>query len=164
MAGLEFDKFFKRYVWDDDRTPYLISVSRLNRRQADYEVLTYTLFIGILFGIVTLASLSAGGPLGRSTGTALYGFTVVCAAVVFYLTRNVIAAWYLGGTPIVGLAFILTGGFGGERERIDTIIVIAVLVLLALYSRRIIALARAWPGLPDPPADNAGPHRRRFRG
>ncbi len=35
---LDWEKLFKRYVWDDERTPYLTRVRNLSRVQAHYEL------------------------------------------------------------------------------------------------------------------------------
>jgi hypothetical protein len=42
VAPLNWEKLFKRYIWDDDRTPYLVPASRMTRKQADYEIFAYT--------------------------------------------------------------------------------------------------------------------------
>lgn len=31
---MDWEKHFKKYVWDDDKTPYFTPVLKLNRRQA----------------------------------------------------------------------------------------------------------------------------------
>ena len=45
---VNWENLVKRYVWDDDRTPYLVPASRITRRQADYEIYAYTVFLGDL--------------------------------------------------------------------------------------------------------------------
>ena len=55
---LDWEGLFKRYVWDNRTTPYLVPLSKLNRRQADNEILAYSLFVGVLFGIVAITALS----------------------------------------------------------------------------------------------------------
>ena len=63
---LDWEGLFKRYVWDDRTTPYLVPLSKLNRRQADNEILIYSLFVGVLFGIVAITALSDETLHGRS--------------------------------------------------------------------------------------------------
>ena len=69
---LDWENLFKRYVWDDRTTPYLIPVKRLKRQQADYEILAYSVVIGILFGVVSITALTDVGPQGRSPNISLY--------------------------------------------------------------------------------------------
>ena len=160
--GLDWEGLVRRYVWDSRTTPYLVPVARLNRRQADYEITVYCLFLGILFAVVAIASLSAAAPHGYSPGMAIYGFSVVCAAVLFGVVKSPAAALYLSATPLAGLAYLLLFGFAAERELLDTVIVAVVLLLLMRYSLRIVALARAYPDLPEASDDDA-PRRRLFK-
>ncbi len=61
---MDWESLFKRYVWDDNKTPYLVPVAKLNRRQANSEIMIYTLFLGVLFGVVAVTSLSSSAPQG----------------------------------------------------------------------------------------------------
>ena len=159
---MDWESLFKRYVWDANKTPYLVPVAKLNRRQANSEIMIYTLFLGVLFGVVAVTSLSSSAPQGYSPGMGLYGFTVVCAAVCFGVTKSYMAALYLSATPLAGLAYLLLYGAGSERELWDTVIVAVVLALLLRYSLRIVAVARAYPELAEGPDDDT-PRRRLFK-
>ncbi len=158
---LDWEGLFKRYVWDDQTTPYLIPVAKLNRRQADSELLFYSLFVGILFAVVALSALSDAAPHGRSPFMTLYGFSVVCAALLLHFTKSVAAAMYLAATPLAGLVYLLFFGLGADRELGDTVIVAVILLLLLWYSLRLINLARSYPELPE--GDAPPPRRRLFK-
>ena len=142
---MDWESLFKRYVWDENKTPYLVPVAKLKRRQANSEIMVYSLFLGVLFAVVAVASLSSKAPQGYSPGMGLYAFTVVCAAVCFGVAKSYVAALYLSATPLAALAYVLLYGFGSERELLDTVIVVTVLVLLLRYSFRIVSVARAYP-------------------
>ncbi len=158
---MEWEKLVKRYVWDDDKTPYFVPIARLTRRQADNEILVYCLFLGVLFAVVTVASLSAAGPHGRSLGMAFYSFSVVCAAIVFGMTKSFAAVVYLSVTPLAGLLYLFVFGFSSQRELVDTLVVTGLLALLLGYSVRILALARAYARLPQSKDDAERPRFRR---
>ena len=149
---MNWGKLFLRYVWNDQTTPYLVPLDKLNRRQGNSEILIYSLFIGVFFGVVSLVALS-GGPEGRSIGVSTYGFSVVCAAALFIILKSYSAALYLSATPLVALAYVFLYGLGSERALFDTVIVTVILLLLLRYSFRIVALARIYPSLPDPEPD-----------
>lgn len=151
---MEWEKLFRRYVWNDQTTPYLTPVPNLNRRQADSEILFYCWFMAVLFGVMGLISLRAG-PDGQSHGVAYYGFTVVCAAVLFGIMKSYWAALYLSATPLTALAYLYFYGLGSARPAGDTFIVTIVLLLLLRYSLRIIAVARYYPSLPEAGADRS---------
>jgi hypothetical protein len=94
MAMLNLEKYFKKYIWDDERTPYFVPVRSMTRRQADYELHAYAIFVGILFAMVSGGALLSQDPHIKSDGVAVYGFTVICAAVILESTKAVQAAWY----------------------------------------------------------------------
>ena len=144
---MDWEKLFLKYVWDDQTTPYLVAVDKLNRRQGNSEILIYSLFLGVFFGAAALISLR-GGSGGQSFGVAYYGFSVVCASVLFVILKSYPAALYLSATPAVALVYLYFYGLGSERETYDTVIVTVILLLLLRYSLRIVALARAYPNLP----------------
>lgn len=159
---LDWENLFKRYVWDDRTTPYLVPLSRLNRNQADNEILAYCLFLGIIFGVVALTAMSGATPHGRSPTMALYGITVVLAAIAFGIAKNYFAALYLSATPLTGLVYLLIYGFRSDRYLVDTLLVGLVVLLLLWYSLRVIALARAYPNLRKPENEEQ-PRRRLFK-
>lgn len=143
---MEWEKLFRRYVWNDRTTPYLTPSDKLNREQAKSEILFYCLFHGVLFGVISIAAL--GGSDGRSMVVAYYSFSVVCAAVVFLMMKSYAAALYLSATPLVAIVYLLAFRFGSEAGGVDTIFVLCVLALLLRYSFRIVSVARNYPDLP----------------
>ncbi len=144
---MDWDKLFLKYVWNDQTTPYLVPVEKLNRRQGNSEILISSLFLAVFFVAAALISLG-GGPDVRSLGVAYYGFSVVCAAALFTILKSYPAALYLSATPAVALVYVYLYGLGAERETADTVIVTVILILLLRYSLRIVALARIYPELP----------------
>jgi hypothetical protein len=143
---LDWEKLFKRYVWHDDKTPYLTPSAKLTRLQAHYELLGYSLFVGVLFGILSLATLSAKLPHGGAALVPIYCFTVCCAAVLLGFTRHPWAAIWCGGAPLAALGYLAVWGFHPNLETLDKVVLVAVLVGWLVYARRVIAVARAWHG------------------
>ena len=148
--GLQLDKFFQRYVWNEHTTPYFTPVDKLNRSQANSEILFYCLLHGVLFCVISLAALR-GGPDGRSLGIAYYSFSVVIAAVLFGMLKNYHAALYMSATPLAGLIYVFVYRLGSDKGAIDSIVVICVLALLMRYSFRIVGVARGYPDFPPAP-------------
>lgn len=147
---LNWDKLFKRYVWHDDRTPYLTRVANLTRLQAHYELFGYSLLMGVLFAALSLAALSSTLPHGNAPGVSLYAFTVCCAAVLLGTTRHVWAALWCAGAPLALLAYFGYWGFHPTHEIADKALLVAGVLLWLLYSRRVVAVARAWQRLAGP--------------
>jgi len=147
---LDWEKLFKRYVWHDERTPYFTRVAHLTRRQAHYELFGYSLFMGVLFGVLSLVALSDKLPHGNAAVVPLYAFTVCCAAVVLGVMRHPGAALWCAGAPLAALAYFGYYGFHPRLEFIDKAFLVALMIAWLLYSGRVVAVARAWSGLSGP--------------
>ena len=147
---LDWEGMFRKYVWNPTTTPYLTAPTDLSQRQANSEIRFYCWFLSVLFGVVALTSFKNGTGIG-SVGVPYYGFSVVCAAIMFGIAKIYAAALYLSATPLVGLAYLWIYGIGEERPLGDSVIVTVVLLLLMRYSLRIVAIARAYPDLPAQP-------------
>ena len=158
---LDWEKLFKRYVWDEEKTPYFTAVGRLTRSQADSEIRIYSIFLGILFTVVALASTVEGSPYGRSIDTAFYGFSVVCASVILAFAKYYPAAIYCAATPAVALVFLFVRGFSPTLVLLDHVVILTVLLLLLRYSFRVLAIVRRYPEMPPGKPSSGPPGRRR---
>ncbi|MBM3353904.1 MAG: hypothetical protein FJY47_01285 [Betaproteobacteria bacterium] len=147
---LDWEKLVKRYVWNDERTPYLTRVAKLTRTQAQYELFGYALLVGVLFAALSVASLSSELPHGDAAGVSLYAFTVCCAAVLLGATRHPWAALWCAGAPLGLLAYFAAWGFHPGLETGDKALLVAAVLAWLLYSLRVVAVARAWQGLAGP--------------
>jgi len=147
---LDWEKLVKRYVWHDERTPYFTRVAHLTRLQARYELFGYSFFMGVLFGALSVASLSSTLPHGDAAAVSIYAFTVCCAAVLLGATRNPWAAIWCAGAPLAALAYFAAYGFHPDLGIADKVFLVAVVLVWLLYGRRVVAVARAWTALPGP--------------
>ena len=134
-----WERLVKRYVWNDERTPYFTRVANLSRRQAHYELFGYALLVGVLGAVLSVASLSAELPHADAEGVSLYAFSVCCAAVLLGATRHPWAALWCAGAPLALLAYFAVLGFHPALESADKVLLVAIVVLAAV-------LRRAWPG------------------
>ena len=150
---MDLDKYFKKYVWDDERTPYLVPVARLSRNQASYELHFYALFVGVLCAVVAVLALSSRLPHGSAAIVSLYAFTVVCAAVLLGMSRHPWAAFWCATPPLAGLAYFAVYGFHPNLGTQDKILLVIAMIAWLLYCRRLLAVARAYASLP--PASSA---------
>jgi hypothetical protein len=144
---LDWEKLFKRYVWDDDKTPYLTRVRNLSRTQAHYELFGYSLFMGVLFGVLAVVTLSTKLPHGGAAIVPIYAFTVCAAAVLLGFTRHPWAALWCAGAPLAALAYFAIWGFHPNLEVGDKTLLVVVALVWLFYSRRVVAVARAWQRL-----------------
>ena len=145
---MSWDKYLKKYVWDDDKTPYLVRVANMNQVQAGYEILAYTIFLAILFAVISLASLSDDAPHGRSIGVSIYAISIVFGAVTFGATKDYIAILYCSTAPPAVLFYLVVYGFPPNLHLFDKILIVAFTLVLLRYAFRLVAIARTYPQMP----------------
>ena len=150
---MDWYKYIKKYVWDDNKTPYLVPVGKLNRSQADHEVFAYVVFIAILFTVLAVVFLSGNTPYGKSYGAAFYAFSVAVGAILFGVTKDIHTAVYCGIAPLAALFFFFINGFHPNLGLIDKCVLIAFTLLWLRYSIRVVAIAKAYPDMPDTKPD-----------
>jgi hypothetical protein len=143
---MNWEKLFKRYIWDDDRTPYFVPAARMTRKQADHEIFAYTVFFGTLFTVVCVAALSNPG---TSDLIVLYAFSAIVSTVILDVTKHPYAAYYGGAVPVAFLLYLLLYGFPASLAPIDQLVLIAFALIWLRYSWRIIAIAKAYPHMPE---------------
>jgi len=142
---LDWVGMFKRYVGDDIKTPYFVAVGRLTRVQARHELFVYTLFLGVLFGIIGVVSLSPTLPHGNTLGVSLYAFIVAAAAIVFGVSKHPAAAAVCASAPVGALIYFTLFGFHPNAATGDKILQLIIVTLWLRYSWRIVQIARAYP-------------------
>jgi len=147
---MSWDKQFRKYVWDDEKTPYFTPVANLNRRQASNEIFVYTVFIGTLFCVIALLANTGALPHGRSFGVALYSFTMVCATIVLGFTKNHFVAWYCGLAPVATLLYFFVLGFRPDSTTTDHVVILVIAALWLRYSWRIINIGKRFEDMPGP--------------
>ena len=151
---MDWESFLKKYVWDKDKTPYFTAVPKLTKYQADHELFAYTFFITLLFSMIAIFSLTDNAFHGKSSGMALYAFSVACSALLFGVTKHVLAACYFALAPLATLGYFFFWGFPSNFATIDQLFLIAVTLCLLYYSTRVVAIAKAYPNLPDAAKDS----------
>jgi len=144
---MDFESFVRKYVWNDEKTPYLTKVGRLTRKQAQSELFVYSVLVAAFFFIVGMAALLGFSIVAGLLGVAVYSFAVCSAAIVLAATRYPAAALICATAPPVVLAFLVINGFPPQLHMLDKLLIGAVLLALWFYSVRVVRIARAYPGL-----------------
>jgi len=149
----DWHHYLKKYVWDDDKTPFLIGVPRLNRTQAKNEVFLYALFLSVPAALLCAAVLAYSMKNGIDVLAlpGAYAASVCIAAAWLHLTKSRIAAYYCTAVPVVLLAYFLLHGFHPRLGWLDQVLIVAVLLLWLRYTLRIVAIARRFPAMPEAP-------------
>jgi hypothetical protein len=144
----KLQNFLKRYVWDEETTPYFTRVANLSRSQADSELFFFAIMMSILFGVGTFTSITGHAPYGASREAAIYCFTIVAAVVLVGSVKNAYAAIYAASAPIVVLVSLLIFGFPGKMVLVDQLVLLAVVLAMLRYMWRVITICRVYKLLP----------------
>ena len=159
--ALDWERMFKRYVFDEARTPHLVRVSKLSRTQAHYEILFYALLVVPVCIMLGIASLSGKLPHGNLPVVALYALAAAWATIVFAWNKNQLAGAFSATVPLAMLLYFAVFGFPEKMSGPDSIIVTAVVIAWAAYNWRIVMIAGAYPDLIDRPDGPVAKPRRR---
>ena len=159
VGDVHWDNFLKRYIWDDDTTPYFVRVGDLSRRQSRNELFAYAVFLGFLFGIAALITLSPQAPGGRSTGMSLFSFVMVCAAVLLTTTQHHWAAVVCSAAAPGTLIWLYLFAQHPGLSTLDHTVIVIFALLWMRYGLRVVNIARAYDEMPE----GAEPSRTRRR-
>jgi hypothetical protein len=150
----KLSNFLKRYVWDEETTPYLTAVSKLSRSQADSELFFFAIMASVLFGVGTFTSITGQAPYGVSNEAAIYCFTVVSATVLVGTVKNVYAAIYSGTAPVLVIGALLFFGFPEKMALIDELLLLFIDLVALRYMWRVYTICRVYRILPHRPVEN----------
>jgi hypothetical protein len=145
-----WEKYVRKYVWDDDKTPYFIAASDLKRDQADKEIFLYCFFLATPAALIVAAfvsALHAGGEF-EYLALGLYGASMLACAADLQFRKSLIAALYAIGAPIVLLLFFAVNGFPPKLHFVEQIGMIVVILLWLRYTFRVVAIAKIYASLP----------------
>ena len=159
--ALDWERMFKRYVFDDARTPHFVRVAKLSRTQAHYEILFYALLVVPVCIMLGVASLSGKMPHGNLPAVALYALAAAWATIVFAWNKNQLAGAFSATVPVALLLYFALFGFPEKMSGPDSVILTAVVIAWAAYNWRIVKIAGAYPDMIDRPDGPVAKPRRR---
>jgi hypothetical protein len=142
---LSWIDFVRRYVWHEERTPYLVRPDRLSRSQARSELFAYAFLLTTLSSAVAAISVQVWArPMGPVV--AVYAGSLAAAALALGMTWHPAAARYCLTAPLLLALAALTGlarpGMGqGER-----LVLGAVAGLWLAYALRVVRISRSLAG------------------
>jgi len=144
-----WEKYVRKYVWDDDKTPYFIAASKLKQDQANKEIFLFCFFLATPAALIVAAYASAlfeKGATGNLT-VGLYSASILLCAAFLHIRKSVTAALYAISAPIVLLLHFAINGFASRLHFVEQIGMIIVVLLWLRYTLRVVAIAKLHPGL-----------------
>lgn len=136
----------KKYVWNEDKTPYLTPPEKLSPVQARNELFAYTWLLGTVFGVLTLVALGRRRPYGDALAFAIaaYAFSVLCGALILGLSKSVAAARYCLTAPVALALIVAAGALGPYAGSLGTFLLLLVMLGWLWYAARVVAVAQAF--------------------
>lgn len=122
-----WEKYVKKYVWDEDSTPYLIPVKRLKKYQADKEIFLFCAFMVMPAALLVAAfvsALAAGQFNNLALGT--YGVAILLCAYFLKQRKSVSAAIFAFSAPVLLLLHFAINGFSIPNLNINKVELSAV--------------------------------------
>lgn len=135
----------RKYVWNEEKTPYLTPPGKLSPAQARNELFAYTWLLGTIFGVLTIVALGRRRPYGDGVAFAIaaYAFSVLCGALILGLTRRVAAARYCLTAPVALALIVAAGALGPYAGALGTLLLLVVMLAWLRYAVRVVAVAQA---------------------
>lgn len=148
---MDWHNFIKKYVWDENKTPYFTRVDKLTREQARNEAFIYTV---VMCTVAVVAALFAAAGASRQPDllpvlAAAYAASVGLGAVLFGFYKHVYAALYCMTAPVAAFLYFLTAGFHPDLHTVDHIVLTVCMLLWLRYGLRVVAIAKAYPDMPS---------------
>jgi hypothetical protein len=144
-------EYVRKYVWDDEKTPYFTGVAKLSRTQADKEIFAYAVLAGFLFAFLAVLTYPETAGDVVALAASAYAFTAFAAVVALAMTKHPYAALYGVSAPVAAYLIITEAGLNPDLHAIDRIFLLVFALLWLRYSLRVVAIARAYPSMTDPP-------------
>jgi hypothetical protein len=141
---MDWPGFVRRYVWDEQRTPYLVRSNRLSPAQARSELFTYGFLLAILAAVVAAVSLmgTARVGVGGASVVAAYALAILVGAIVTGASGHPGAAVVCATAPAVMAAAALLGLLRPGMAGAERLLLGALGVAWLVYAARIVRIAR----------------------
>jgi uncharacterized membrane protein len=137
-----WEKYVKKYVWDERSTPFLVSVKNLNQAQAKKELFLFAIFLATPLAL-------QNSDFGYAIIT-FFAVSIVTAAGYTNHAKNRNVAIYCGTAPLALLGYFIVNGFPPKLHLVDHAIMITMILCWLRYTFRVISITGAYSRLsPD---------------
>jgi hypothetical protein len=144
-----WEKYVRKYIWDDQSTPFLVKVKDLSQAQASKELFLFAIFLATPFSLLSAAT----GTMVVQNGqfiyvfATLYAVSIVMAAAITHHSKSRSTAIYCGTAPLALLGYFIVNGFPSKLHLLDHAIMITAILCFLRYTFRIVAIVSAYHDL-----------------
>ncbi|MBM4441639.1 MAG: hypothetical protein FJ027_14590 [Candidatus Rokubacteria bacterium] len=140
--GLDWPGLVRKYVWDEERTPYLVASAHLTPRQIRSELFAYAFLLAMLAALATVAAMARGRGDAVALVGMVYAASVLVAAVSLGVTGRPAPALYCVTAPLAAVAAAALRVVRADMQGTEWVMFVAFAVLWIGYSVRIVRIAR----------------------
>ena len=140
---MDWPGLVRKYIWDEEKTPYLVRSDRLTPGQGRSELFVYAFLLAILASVVALVTATGDSRLGplASPAVALYAVTILAGAIALGASAHPAAAAYCATAPLALALGTLLGALRPGMAGGDTMIFAALSTLWLGYAARVVRIA-----------------------
>ncbi len=139
----------KKYVWNEDSTPYHLPPEQMRREQAHKEVFFYAVFVGTLTGLVSLGALTQIYSAQQTNYLPVLGYGCTLMIALYQLATRKLswAALYSASPPLVVFGVFFLYGFHPNNTYLDKVLLSSFLAFWLLYAHRLFNICRRYPNM-----------------
>ncbi len=141
----------KKYVWNEDKTPFHLTPKQMRKQQAHNELFFYAAFEGVLSAMLIFGILAQMYITGDTAYVPLLLYGLIITGVQYFLIKrkNTWAALLSSSPPLVISGILFTHGFHPNNTIVEKLLLGCFLACWLIYSFRIQAICRNFPGMSD---------------
>lgn len=141
----------KRYIWHEEKTPFHLSPSEMNKKQAHNELFLFASFEGVIALMLVYGLLTHFNKTGDSSYIPAVVYCLSLMGALYYLVKQ--KSFWTGcfclTPPLVVFGILIFLGFHPNNGSIEKMMLGAFLVFWFFYSIRIFEICRNYPKLND---------------
>jgi hypothetical protein len=144
-------QFVRKYVWNDERTPYHVSPEQMRKTQAHNEVFFYVVFEGTLVGLVTLGALIQVYTTHETEYLPVLGYGCFLLVALYFLVsrKSPWAVLYSASLPVLVFGVFFLYDFHPNNMYLDKLLLSGFLVCWLIYTTRLFKICRKYPDMED---------------
>ena len=145
---MDWPGLVRKYIWDEEKTPYLLRSDSLTPGQVRSELFAYAFLLAILASVVLVVAAAGNRSIGllASPAVALYAVTVLVGAIVLGVSGHPTAATYCATAPVATGLGALLGVLRPEMTGGETLVMVVFSALWLGYAARVVRIARRLHG------------------
>jgi hypothetical protein len=141
----------KKYIWHEEKTPFHLSPSKMNKKQAHNELFIFASFEGVIALMLVYGILNHFNKTGDSSYIPAIVYCLMLLGTLYFLIKHkpFWAGCFCLTPPLVVLGLLFFLGFHPNNGSFEKMLLGAFLAFWFFYSVRIFDICRNFSKLPE---------------